>query len=203
MSQSSPSPSATDLPVASDPPPAGGGWRRLIFAVPLLAFLAMAVYFWIGLGRDPHVVPSVLIDQPVPPLALAAIPGRDAGLTTEDLRGRVSLLNVFGSWCVACLQEHPLLMQLKAQGVVPIHGIDWREPTPDAGTRWLARHGDPYTLIGADPESKAAIALGVTGAPETFVVDAQGVIRYKHIGPITPTVWEETLWPIVRSLEGQ
>ncbi len=124
-----------------------------------------------------------------------------SGLASTDLRGEVSLLNVFGSWCVACAVEHPFLMKLKADGVVPIHAIDWREKNRAAGPAWLARRGDPYTRVGDDPDSRAAIALGVTGAPETFIIDRSGVIRYKHVGPITAEVWSKRLWPIVRKLQ--
>jgi len=174
--------------------------RRIVFFIPLILFVGLAAYFWSGLGRDPSVVPSVLIDKPVPPIVLAPIEGRERGLTSNDLQGEVSLVNIFGSWCIACRIEHPFLMRLKEQSIIPIHGIDWREKSPEAGPNWLALHGDPYTLIGADPDSHAAIALGVTGAPETFIIDASGVIRYKHVGPITPEVWKETLWPIVQRL---
>jgi cytochrome c biogenesis protein CcmG/thiol:disulfide interchange protein DsbE len=174
--------------------------RRLPYLLPLLILAGLAGYFWSGLGRDPNVLPSVLIDQPLPELALPPIAGRERGLASADLKGQVSLLNIFGSWCVACQVEHPFLMQLKAEGAVPIHGINWRERDTAAGPAWLKRLGDPYTLIGADPDSRAAIALGVTGAPETFIIDAAGVIRYKHIGPITKENWEKQLWPIVERL---
>jgi cytochrome c biogenesis protein CcmG/thiol:disulfide interchange protein DsbE len=177
--------------------------RRLLYLLPLLVFLGLAGYFWAGLGRDPAVLPSVLIDRPVPAFDLPPIEGRERGLSSADLRGDVSLVNVFGSWCAACRIEHPVLMRLKAEGDVPIHGIDWREKNRTDGPAWLARYGDPYTLIGDDPESRAAIALGVTGAPETFVVDADGVIRYKHVGPVTQEVWEERLWPIVERLHAR
>jgi len=173
---------------------------RLLYVLPLAAFLILAVYFWIGLGKDPHQIPSVLIDQSVPPFDLPPIKGHERGFNSEDLLGQVSLVNIFGSWCVACRVEHPFLMRIKQEGLVPIYGIDWREKDRDAGPAWLARHGDPYTLVGDDPESKAAIAFGVTGAPETFIVDEAGVIRYKQTGPITPDIWEETLWPIVQDL---
>lgn len=174
---------------------------RLLFFIPLAIFLVLVGYFWIGLSKDPNEIPSVLIDQPVPEFALQPIEGRDRGLTSADLRGEVSLLNVFGSWCAACLVEHPFLMALKADNLLPINAIDWRERNRTAGPAWLAKHGDPYTLIGDDPDSQAAIALGVTGAPETFIIDHHGVIRYKHVGPITPEVWETQLWPIVRALQ--
>ena len=175
--------------------------QRVAYLLPLALFLVLAAYFWIGLGKDPHAIPSVLIDQKVPPFELAPLAGRERGFSSNDLLGQVSLVNVFGSWCVACRIEHPFLAQLKKEGVVPIYGIDWREKDAQAGPAWLARWGDPYTLVGDDPESRAAIAFGVTGAPETFVVDAQGIIRYKQVGPITREVWEETLWPIVRRLQ--
>lgn len=191
-------------PAAGSGARSGSGLRRrLPYLIPLAVFLVLAAYFFAGLGKDPHEIPSVLIDRPLPELDLPAITGRERGLTTADLRGEVSLLNVFGSWCVACQIEHPFLMKLKDDAVIPVYGIDWREPDPEAGPAWLARHGDPYTLIGADPDSKAAIDLGVTGAPETFIVDRAGVIRYKQIGPITPDIWEETLWPIVQKLRAE
>ena len=142
----------------------------------------------------------MLLDKPVPEFALAPIQGRTRGFASTDLKGDVTLVNVFGSWCVACLTEHPFLMRIKRENLVPIHGIDWREESPEAGPRWLQRHGDPYTLIGDDPRSQAAIAFGVTGAPETFVVDKQGVIRHKHVGPVTPEAWERTLWPLIQEL---
>jgi cytochrome c biogenesis protein CcmG/thiol:disulfide interchange protein DsbE len=177
--------------------------RRIVYLVPLAVFLVLAAYFWVGLGKDPQIIPSVLIDQPVPAFALEPIKGRDLGFSSDDLAGQVSLVNIFGSWCVACRIEHPFLTKLKADGVVPIYGIDWREKDPDAGPAWLAKFGDPYTLVGDDPDSKAAIAFGVTGAPETFIVDARGVIRYKQIGPITPQIWERDLWPIVQKLRAE
>lgn len=177
--------------------------KRLLFLVPLVVLLVLAAYFWVGLRGDPQVLPSVLLNQPVPEVSLPPIAGRDRGLTSDDLTGQVSLVNIFGSWCAACRIEHPFLMELQRAGDIPIYGIDWREKDAEAGPAWLARLGDPYTLIGADPDSKAAIAFGVTGAPETFIVDAGGVIRYKHIGPITPQAWKETLWPIVQHLRGE
>lgn len=192
----------SSLSPADAKPPGNRSWR-LLFLLPLLVVLVLAGYFWIGLGRDAQVIPSVLIDRPVPEFDLAPIAGRDRGFSSDDLEGHVSLVNIFGSWCVACRVEHPFLMRLKERNVIPIYGIDWREKTPEAGPAWLRRHGDPYTLVGDDPESEAAIAFGVTGAPETFIVDAEGVIRYKHIGPITPENWEETLWPIVQRLRAE
>lgn len=177
--------------------------RRLPYALPLVIFAAIVAYFWAGLGRDPHAIPSVLVGKPVPEFELAPIRGAERGLASADLHGEVSLLNVFGSWCIACLEEHPFLLRLSQDGVVPIYGIDWRERNPEAGPAWLDKHGSPYRLVGDDPESKAAIAFGVSGAPETFVIDRHGIVRHRQVGPITPQVWEEELWPLVRALRAE
>ena len=177
--------------------------KRLVFILPLVGVAVMAVYLGIGLTKDPRALPSVLIDQEVPPFDLAAIEGRDKGFKHGDLLGEVSLVNIFGSWCIACRVEHPFLMKIKERKLAPLHGIDWREENRQAGPAWLARFGDPYTLIGDDPKSKAAIAFGVTGAPETFVVDKRGFIRYKHVGPMTQDVWDRTIEPMVEELRKQ
>ena len=143
----------------------------------------------------------MLQGQAVPEFSLQPILGRDEnGFKSTDLPGQVSLVNVFGSWCVACQVEHPFLMKIKQRGLVPVHGIDWREVEKTAGPDWLKRYGDPYTLVGDDPVSRAAIAFGVTGAPETFLIDQKGVIRYKHIGPINQKSWDEIIYPLIQKL---
>ena len=177
--------------------------KRLMYLLPLGIFLILAGYFAVGLTLNPRDMPSMLIDREVPQFDLKPIKGYEKGFSSEDLKGQVTLVNIFGSWCVSCLAEHPMLMEIAANKLVPLYGIDWRERDPDAGPDWLARRGDPYTLIGNDPESKAAIAFGVTGAPETFFVDKRGLIRYKHVGPITPENWESTLWPVIQELRKQ
>jgi cytochrome c biogenesis protein CcmG/thiol:disulfide interchange protein DsbE len=143
-------------------------------------------------------MPSMLIDRPVPDFALPPIEGREMGLSTTDLAGEVRLLNVFGSWCAACLIEHPLLMEIAAEGQ-EIVAINWKD-RPGAGARWLQRHGDPYSRVGDDADGRAAIEFGVTGAPETFVVDANGRVRHKQIGPITPEIWRGVLKPMIEEL---
>lgn len=176
--------------------------RRLLYLLPVAVFGVLALFFLRGLSMDPRTIPSVLINHPVPEMDLAPLPGRgtDSGLATKDLKGQVSLVNIYGSWCIACVQEHPYLVGIKKQGIVPIHGIDWRDD-PAEGAKWLQKHGDPYTRVGVDPApGRTAVDFGVTGAPETFVVDKQGVIRYKHIGPVTTEVWEKTLLPIIKEL---
>ncbi len=175
--------------------------RRLFALIPLAALAVLAVFFWNGLGRDPREVPSVLINRPVPEFQLAGPPGQSSGLSSADLKGRVSLVSLFGSWCVSCLQEHPTLMMIRQGGELPIFGLDWRDD-PVKGAEWLARNGNPYEKIGLDPApGRVSIDFGVTGAPESFLVDRNGVIRYKQIGPITPEIWQHTLLPIVRELQ--
>lgn len=191
----------TDTANGSDGAPQKMGWgRRLIFIAPTLVFLVLVGFFVKQLGENPAELPSVLIDRPVPSFALEPLPDRGQPLTSEALRGDVSLVNIFGSWCVACQVEHPVLMDIAESGFVQIHGIDWREKDPMDGKRWLDKYGDPYTMVGLDPDSRIAIDFGVTGAPETFVVDKQGVIRYKHVGPVTPEVFEKTLKPLIEEL---
>ncbi len=182
--------------------------KRLIFLLPVVIFGVIAIYFAIGLTKDPRRLESVLIDTPVADFKLPAIKGRanegrEWGLESADFKGEVALLNVFGSWCISCQIEHPFLMHLKQTSDVPVHGIDWREIDPDDGPDWLKRYGDPYALIGDDPASKGAIAFGVTGAPETFIVDKRGIIRYKHIGPMDQEAWDNTIFPLVQELRKQ
>ena len=182
------------------PPRADASSPRLARFVPLVLFIAVAAFLAIGLAHDPRQVPSVLIGKPVPEFSLPPVRGRAVGLSSADLKGKVSLVNVFASWCVACRDEHPLLMQIKREGVLAVHGLDYKDPPADA-QRWLDDMGDPYERTGADLDGRVAIDWGVYGVPETFVVDRDGRIAYKHIGAITPSVWRETLLPLVRSLE--
>lgn len=169
---------------------------------PLAVFLVIAVFLAIGLKLDPKKIPSPLIGKAVPQFDLPAVQGRVAGLSSENLRGEVSLVNVFASWCTACRQEHPLLLELSRQGVVPIHGLNYKDKPKDA-ENWLDALGDPYTRTGADITGRVAIDWGVYGVPETFVVDRQGKIAYKQIGPITETDWRETLLPLIEKLKRQ
>lgn len=177
--------------------------RKLVYLLPALIFAGLIGFFIVGLQKDPSRLESVLIDRPVPDFSLEALPGRGKPLASEHLKGDVTLVNIFGSWCVACIAEHPMLKDIQASGVVSIHGIDWREKNPADGMRWLQRNGDPYDRVGLDPDSHVAIDFGVTGAPETFVVDAGGVIRYKHIGPITRDDWNNTLKPLIQELRSR
>lgn len=164
---------------------------------PLLALSALVLAFAVGLTRDPRILPSELIEKPFPAFELRDLDDtRD--LTRDALIGEVSLVNVFGSWCVACEVEHPVLTTIQG-GPARMIGINWRD-TRGQANRWLTRNGNPYDLVIFDPDSLLIVELGVTGAPETFVLDAAGNIRYKHSGIITPDVWTEKLEPLVSAL---
>ena len=177
--------------------------KQFVYLLPLCIFLVIVGYFVVGLNLNPRDIPSMLINQKAPYFDLKPIKGSMRGFSHKDLEGQVSLINIFGSWCSACLAEHAFLMEINYKKLVPIYGINWREQNTADGPRWLAQRGNPYTLVGDDPKSNAAIALGVTGAPETFIVDKKSVIRYKHVGAITPENWKNTLWPIVQELREQ
>lgn len=174
--------------------------KRLIFLAPLSLFALVGIYFALGLTRDPTRIPSTLIDRPVPAFDLPAPDGRDAGLSSRDLEGQVSLVNVFGSWCVGCTVEHPMLLEIAAEGIAPLYGLNWKDK-PDALAQWLARRGDPYARIGIDGDGRTAIDFGVTGAPETFIIDRSGRIRHKHVGPISRDDWEKILRPLILELK--
>ena len=173
--------------------------RRLLFVVPGVVFAGLALNFALGLRRDPSELPSALLGKSVPTFALPPVQGRQLGLATDNLKGEVSLVNVFASWCVPCRLEHPLLLQLKDKGVVPIHAINYKDK-PDDAARWLDELGDPYTRTGADIEGRVAIDWGVYGVPETYVVDRAGRIAYKQVGPLTPQVLDDTILPLVARL---
>jgi len=179
--------------------------KRWPYIIPLVAVLALGAVFTKRLmdfdsGVGPAVLPPVLLNTPLPDFDLPALPGRGQALNSADLKGEVSLINVWGSWCVACVYEHPVLMDIAASGEVHIHGIAWRDD-PAKSLAWLAKHGDPFTKVGQDPNSKAAIAFGVTGAPQSFLVDKQGIIRYQQNGIVTREIWDQTLRPLIAQLK--
>jgi cytochrome c biogenesis protein CcmG/thiol:disulfide interchange protein DsbE len=189
--------------IGRDPAPGGSRSRpsrnRLLFLVPVAVFLGIAAGLATGLRRDPSELPSALIGEPVPAFELPPVKGRTLGLASADLQGEVSLVNVFASWCTACRDEHPLLMRLKAEGVVPLHGLNYKD-RPDDAAEWLDELGDPYTRTGADLDGRVAIDWGVYGVPETFVVDRRGRVVHKHIGPVTREALDGTILPLVERL---
>jgi len=176
--------------------------RRRRYLVPLGIFAALTALLGWALTHNPREIPSALIGKPVPQFSLPPVQGRTLGLSNAGLVGEVSLVNVFASWCVACRDEHPLFMQLKAGGSVPIHGLNYKDQ-PDNAARWLNTLGDPYTRTGADRDGRVAIDWGVYGVPETFVITKDGRIAHKHVGPITPKDIEQTILPLVRRLQQQ
>jgi cytochrome c biogenesis protein CcmG/thiol:disulfide interchange protein DsbE len=196
------------LPVApaagSNTPPPGlpsaRWWRRLLFLMPLVGFGALAAAFALRLGTDPSLLPSPLIGRAVPGFSLPPVKGRQLGLASADLKGEASLVNVFASWCVACREEHPVLMQLRRTGTVPVHGLNYKD-RPDDAASWLDTMGDPYSRTGADIDGRVGIDFGVYGVPETFVVDAEGRIAFKQIGPVTSEILDQTILPLVRKLQ--
>ena len=187
----------TSNEVAVEAPP-----RRLRHLIPIALFVALAVAFGWALTHNPRDIPSALIGKPVPQFNLPPVQGRTLGLSDTDLSGEVSLVNVFASWCVACRDEHPLFIRMKAESIVPIHGLNYKDRPADAA-RWLDTLGDPYTRTGADIDGRVAIDWGVYGVPETFVIAKDGRIAHKHIGPLTPQAVEDTILPLIRRLRQQ
>nr|WP_173812380.1 DsbE family thiol:disulfide interchange protein [Limimaricola cinnabarinus] len=175
---------------------------RALVLLPAALFAALAAAFYWGLMNSDDRLPSALIGRAVPEFDLPPIEGRDDGLSSADLQGEVSIVNVWASWCVPCRVEMPLLVELAAQGTVPIHGINYKD-APDAALAFLDETGDPYTRIGADRSGRASIDWGVYGLPETFVIDAQGRIAYKHVGPFDRRSLEQDILPVVRRLQSE
>jgi cytochrome c biogenesis protein CcmG/thiol:disulfide interchange protein DsbE len=179
---------------------------QAIFLIPVIAFALLALAFGVGLFLRPDVIPSPLIDKEAPSFALKPIPGLAGepplgdGLTSDDLKGQVTLVNVFASWCVPCRAEHPLLMQLAKEPGLRIVGINYKDKPEDVRA-WLAELGNPYGRIGRDETGRVAIDWGVYGVPESFIVDATGRIRHKHVGPLMEYDLQNEILPIVRKLK--
>lgn len=173
---------------------------RLPFALPLLGLLALLAALGLGMTRDPRRLPSPLVGRPVPDFALAPLVDGGAPLVASALAGdgEPKLLNLFASWCTSCRLEHPMLMRIAAEGAA-LYGLDWKD-TPQDGRAYLAARGNPFRAVGSDPDGRAGLALGVTGTPETFVIDGRGIIRHRHVGPITAEAWEATLRPMLARL---
>ncbi|MBB6227139.1 cytochrome c biogenesis protein CcmG/thiol:disulfide interchange protein DsbE [Polymorphobacter multimanifer] len=178
--------------------------KRLLFLLPILAFVGLFAVFGVGLTHDPKLLPSQLIDRPLPEFELPGIaeaPGGGPGFASASIRGEPALLNVFASWCAACPQEHPVLTRIAEEGV-PVYGLAWKDVPADS-RGWLEKWGNPYVKVAADEAGRTAIDLGVTGVPETFIVDKRGRVRYKQIGPISPEQWTDTLKPLLAQLRAE
>ena len=172
--------------------------NRLLL-IPLALFIALVVFLAIGLNRDPHEVPSPLINRPAPAFQLPQLRDQAKTFSAQEMRGKVWLMNVWATWCVACRDEHPFLLQYAKSGVVPIYGLNYKDDRA-AALQLLADDGDPYVLNAFDGDGRVAIDYGVYGAPESYLIDRDGIIRFKHIGPITPDVWEKKIVPLAQRL---
>lgn len=170
------------------------------YLIPLIVFLTMVVFLAIGLTLDPREVPSPFIGKPAPQFSLPQVVEADKTLTSEDFKGKVSLVNVWASWCVSCRQEHPILVQLAEQNVVPIYGLNYKDER-GAALGWLQKLGNPYRASAFDADGKVGIEWGVYGVPETFVIDKRGIIRYKQTGPVTDEILRQKLLPLIRDLQ--
>jgi cytochrome c biogenesis protein CcmG/thiol:disulfide interchange protein DsbE len=171
------------------------------YLIPLGIFIILVIFLARGLTLNPHEVPSPLIGKPAPDFLLPHVQDANQQFGRKDLLGKVTLLNVWASWCVACRQEHPLLVQLARSGQVDIYGLNYKDTREDA-MRWLNQLGNPYKVSAFDQEGKVGIDYGVYGVPETYVIDKQGIIRYKLIGPVTPENLNKDILPLVKELQG-
>ncbi len=171
--------------------------KKFIFYAPIAAFVALAFVLWRGLYLDPTELPSVLIDKPMPAFSMTTVGGEP--VSNADLPGRIFLLNVWGSYCLPCLVEHPTLMRLSEEGEFPVVGVNYRDRRLLA-LDWLDANGDPFEYSILDEEGRFGIDLGVYGAPETFLVDGEGVIRYRHVGVLEENVWREVFMPAIAEL---
>ena len=172
--------------------------------IPLVLFIGLVGFLLIGLHRDPREVPSPLINKPAPDFQLQQLKEPAKTFSAKDMRGKVWLINFWGSWCVACREEHPLLMKY-SKGELPIYGVDYKYANDATDERsgamqMLAEEGNPYALVLHDPEGRTSIDYGVYGAPESFLIDKTGVIRFKQIGPITDEVWTNKILPLAKQL---
>ena len=173
--------------------------RRWIFVIPVVAFVVLAFALALGLQRDPSLLPSVLVGGPAPVIALPAVPGYGPAFTNDDFMGKVSLVNVFASWCVSCRYEHPLLMEAAKSGDVAVYGLAYKDAPEDTAT-WLDQFGNPFVGTAADVNGRAGIDWGVYGVPETFLIAPDGTVAFKHVGPITAESWRDSLAPRIAEL---
>jgi cytochrome c biogenesis protein CcmG, thiol:disulfide interchange protein DsbE len=162
-------------------------WR---YVLPAALFAALIGFFFVGLHRDKEELPSPLIGKPAPSFELPRVEDASQTIGTASLKGKPYVLNVWGTWCIACRQEHPVLLQIAQRGELPLIGLDWKDERPKA-QKWLQQLGNPYSAIAFDDAGRVAIDWGVYGAPETFLVDANGIIVFKHVGPMTLDVWQD------------
>ncbi|OIQ83733.1 thiol:disulfide interchange protein DsbE [mine drainage metagenome] len=172
----------------------------LKYLLPLAAFVVLVAFFVAGLRLDPREVPSPMIDKPAPMFRLSLLGEAGKTFSPQDMRGQVWLLNVWASWCTACREEHPVLIEMSRRGEVPVIGMDYKD-TDAEGAAVLAQAGNPYRVVATDADGRVGIDYGVYGVPETYVIDKAGIIRYKQIGPITEAVLRDKIMPLVKGLQ--
>ena len=170
------------------------------FLIPLLLFVILVGFLAVGLNRDPHEVPSPLIGKPTPAFEISQLADPKKSFSPESMKGQPWILNVWASWCVACREEHPVLVEMGKLQLAPIIGLDYKDKREDA-IAMLARQGNPYTLSAFDANGRVGIDYGVYGVPETYVIDRAGIIRFKHIGPITMEVLNQKIIPLLNGLK--
>ena len=170
------------------------------FLIPLILFIVLVVFLGIGLNRDQREVPSPLINKPAPAFEVAQLAQPNKTFSPASMKGQVWILNVWASWCVACREEHPVLVELAKSNQAPVIGLDYKDKREDA-LAMLQRQGDPYVLSAFDGNGRVGIDYGVYGVPETYIIDQAGIIRFKHIGPITMQVLNEKMYPLIRELK--
>lgn len=170
------------------------------FLIPLLLFVVLVGFLAVGLNLDPHEVPSPLINKPAPAFEVPQLGQANKTFSPASMKGQVWVLNVWASWCVACREEHPVLVEIAKSGLVPLIGLDYKDKREDA-LAMLEKQGNPYLLSAFDANGRVGIDYGVYGVPETYVIDRAGVIRLKHIGPITPEVLKQKIYPLVSELQ--
>jgi cytochrome c biogenesis protein CcmG/thiol:disulfide interchange protein DsbE len=169
-------------------------WR---FIIPIGLFAALVAFLFIGLGRDKETLASPLIGKPAPQFELPRVDDTSQKVSNRDFAGRPYVVNIWGSWCVECRHEHEALMEIARRGELPLVGLNWKDELPLA-REWLKQLGNPYVASGFDPEGDVGIDWGAYGAPETFLVDARGIIIHKHVSPMTIEVWERDFLPLVK-----
>jgi cytochrome c biogenesis protein CcmG/thiol:disulfide interchange protein DsbE len=167
------------------------------YLLPLIIFLIVAVFLWQGLRKDPHQLPSALIGKPVPQFSYPNLLTPSRHITQQKFLGQVSLLNIWGSWCQTCYAEHPVLLEIARSNNIAIYGLNYKD-NRIAALQWLEKYGNPYKDIIFDAQGTLAMELGVYGTPETFLIDPKGIIRYKHVGALDATVWEQEIKPLIQ-----
>jgi cytochrome c biogenesis protein CcmG, thiol:disulfide interchange protein DsbE len=170
------------------------------FFVPLGLFIGLAVLLGAGLSLKPREVPSPFIGKPAPAFVLPQLQADAKPFDPAQMKGQVWVLNVFASWCAPCREEHPLLVEAARQQLVPLVGLNYKDDPRD-GQEWLRKLGNPYQMVAVDRDGRVGIDYGVYGVPETFVIDRDGIIRMKHIGPLTPEAWTRDVLPLVQKLK--